>query len=150
MENTRKKMKPNESAEWCMGPDNLHPARSYTTSRLDEAVKLRLDNHPFRVDRMAVDFKPISIFSKFKNTVELGSDRIAMGRCLRGTKDAVFFKLSFQSQVTNQNGTVNRISYGDYWNLCLKAAKSFIKVRETFDYFRCTVYARFYCTHDAG
>ncbi len=121
------KLKAEQSFVWRLGPDNIHPARSYTTCKLDEAVKLRLDNHPLKMNREQynLNFKPISIFTKFKNTVELGSDNIALG-ILLNLKSAFTLNYSDLKKVTNNNGIVNKISYGDYWKLCTKASKSFI------------------------
>jgi hypothetical protein len=73
-------------SEWNLGPDCLHPAKSYTSSRLDEAVKLRIDEKKLTINKnksanlqKLPSMEPVSIFTRFKRTVELGPDKIALG-----------------------------------------------------------------------
>jgi hypothetical protein len=59
---------------WQNGPDKIHPAKSFTSTRLDEAVKLRVTNHLMT---------PVSIYSIFKKTVERHPDKTALGKFLK-------------------------------------------------------------------
>jgi hypothetical protein len=66
--------------EWNYGPDRLYPADSYTTVKIDGAVKLHLsdsDNVPF------YESKPESVYTSFKRTVERIPNNIALGKYRR-------------------------------------------------------------------
>lgn len=60
-------------AEWNLGPDNLRPTNSYTSIKLTDPVKLRLDDEFSQL-------KPISIYTKFRNTVEEIPNYPAIGK----------------------------------------------------------------------
>jgi hypothetical protein len=91
------------SDQWNDGPDNLCPSESYVAVNLLDAVKLRLNSN-LASDRQ----KPISIYSAFKKTVDTKPNHPA---------------LSFK-----EKGYWIQMSYKEYWDTCIKAAKSFIKV----------------------
>jgi hypothetical protein len=94
--------------EFNSGPDGLYPADSFTSTDLSKGVKLRLnDNTPSK-------YKPISIYTMFKNTVDKNPDH-----------EALAFK-------TEPNGPWCKFSYLEYWKTVNKAAKSFIKVNILF------------------
>ncbi len=63
--------------DWNSGPDELHPADSYTTTRLDGAVKLRYDC----AGESLYDLKPESLYTVFKATVKRVPNKIALGMC---------------------------------------------------------------------
>ena len=92
------------SKNWCAGPDMLIPADSYQTFKLDGAVKLRLDA------KNEAQFTPISIYTMFKRTVDAKPNHPALAYQLES--DGEWFEYS----------------YMDYWVLCHKAARSFIKL----------------------
>lgn len=96
-------------AEWKNGPDNLCPADSYYSSRLDKPVKLRTSEADLK------KYPTISIYTMFKRTVELKPNHPA---------------LAYKSNPTDAEYTL--VSYGDYWKTCHNAAKSFIKVNLAF------------------
>ncbi len=123
---------------WTHGPDMLHPAESYLTTDLSGAVKLRKtdnNNHP------------LSIYTKFKRTVELGPNQIALG--LFSTHKNFTFRKSkleyyfFLFAVTEENGVWTTITYAKYWELCMQAAKSFIKVQHLSIFSSCQFFFRF-------
>lgn len=88
--------------EWDQGPNTLYPAKSLTTTKLDEGVTLRISED-------AVKIKTQSIYTKFQTVV----DEIPM-------YPALAYKLKEKWIYIN---------YAEYWKLCNKAAKSFIKVK---------------------
>jgi hypothetical protein len=87
-----------------LGPDNLYPADSFVSTDLSKGVKIRL------ADNNAVKYKPMSIYTMFKNTVDKNPDH-----------EALAFK-------PDPNGPWCKFSYLEYWKIVNKAAKSFIKV----------------------
>jgi hypothetical protein len=93
-----------ENVLWSAGPDKLMPAESFISNRLDQPVKLRLG------EADAKKYPPISIFTAFKKTVDQRPDH-----------DALCYKIDPEGQWL-------RFSYLEYWKMCHKAAKSFIKV----------------------
>jgi hypothetical protein len=102
------------------GPDDLCPATSYTSTKLNEAVKLRLETN---------DKTPISIFTKFKKTVDQLPHKIALGKSNeRKEKYKHKNSICFCCQAHEVNGKWEQINYESYWNFCLKAAKSLIHV----------------------
>ncbi len=68
-----------EFINWDLGPDCLYPASSYITNKLDGAVKLRIDEKRLTINRKNPTFEPVSIFTRFKMTVEKGPEKIALG-----------------------------------------------------------------------
>lgn len=93
-----------KSYDWKSGPDNLCPAESTISSKLTQPVILRLNE----IDKKK--FPPISIYSVFKKTVSLRPDY-----------DALAYKKDADSPWA-------KFSFGEYWKMCHKAAKSFMKV----------------------
>ena len=87
------------------GTDTLLPAESYTCSRLDQVVKLRVSK-----SSDLVKYPPLSVYSMFKRTASI-----------RPNHDALVFK-------TSASDDWQRITYANYWRICNQAAKSFIKV----------------------
>jgi hypothetical protein len=73
----------NEHMEWNLGPDNLFPAKSYTSTRLGEAVIPRNDSSKLTINKKSSKTVPTSIFTKFKETVERTPDRVALGMSLK-------------------------------------------------------------------
>lgn len=92
------------SNEFDSGPDGLHPADSLSVSDIRKAVKLRLS------DNNAIKYKPMSVYTMFKNTVDKNPDH-----------EALAFK-------TSNDGVWCKFSYLEYWKIVQKAAKSLIKV----------------------
>ncbi len=85
-----------------VGPDQLCAADSIYSNRLDKPVLLR--SKP--VD--SKKFPPMSLYTMFKNTVDKGPNNKA---------------IAYKS-----NGVWCYFTYTEYFNICIKAAKSFIKV----------------------
>ena len=85
-----------------VGPDQLCAASSMYSSDLNVPVSLRSNLN----DR--TKYLPISIYTMFKKTVDLRPDQKALAYQVAGTW--CFY------------------SYKDYWRLCIKSAKSFIKL----------------------
>ena len=87
------------------GPDMVLRAHSFTSTKLDQPVKLRIGE----IDEQK--YVPISIYSMFKKTAETKPSHKAIG-----------FK--------NSNSQIEwaYFSFEEYWKICNKAAKSFIKV----------------------
>lgn len=83
------------------GPDALLPADSYFATRLDQPVKLRLTEA-----NSGVKYPPMSAYTMFKNTVT----KFPNSPALAYKKDNTWAKFTFQ----------------EYFNMCRKAAKSFI------------------------
>jgi hypothetical protein len=65
--------------EWNLGPDNLYPAKSYTTCKLNEATKLRDDSRKLTINKKTLNRTPISVYTKFKETVEKSPNKPALG-----------------------------------------------------------------------
>jgi hypothetical protein len=65
--------------EWNLGPDSIQPAKSYTSTRLDEPVKLRIDERKLVINKNSQEYEPISIFTRFKRRVEERPDHVALG-----------------------------------------------------------------------
>jgi long-subunit acyl-CoA synthetase (AMP-forming) len=87
------------------GPDCLFPAESFYASKLNDSVKLRTSERDLK------KFPLISIYTMFKRTVELNPNHAA---------------LCFKSNATDSDYVT--IKYSDYWKICHKVAKSFLKV----------------------
>ena len=58
---------------WNGGPEELCPANSYLSVNLTDAVKIRMTNNDY------TDYKPISIYSVFRNTVQENGNHPALG-----------------------------------------------------------------------
>jgi hypothetical protein len=67
------------SVEWDLGPDCLYPAASYVSTSLDTAVKLRIDEKKLTLNKKVCSLIPVSIFTRFKKTVEEGPNKVALG-----------------------------------------------------------------------
>ena len=89
---------------WSAGPDHIMPIESYMSTSMNKPVKLRIND---TTDRK---IPPISIYSMFKSVVDARPDHPA---------------LVFQNSMDEPWETY---SYMDYWILCHKAARSFIKL----------------------
>ena len=89
---------------WNYGPDKLMPAESFMSTRLDSPVKLKLGE----ID--AKKYPPLSLYTVFKKTVDSRPDH-----------DALVYK-------AKPDGPWLKFSYLEYWKMCNKVAKSFIKV----------------------
>ena len=87
------------------GPDTILNAYSFTSSKLNQPVKLRLSE----VDMEK--YPPLSVYTMFKRTVEKMPHH-----------NALAFK------ATNSQSQWAYFTYEEYWKICNKAAKSFIKV----------------------
>lgn len=61
------------SSVWNEGPDQICPASSFIAVGLTDAVKLRMTNNDY------TDYKPISIYSIFKKTVQEKGSHPALG-----------------------------------------------------------------------
>jgi hypothetical protein len=66
-------------SEWDLGPDNLYPTSLETATRLCDAVKLRINDKKLTINKKNPDCVPISLFTKFKQIVEQGPSKIALG-----------------------------------------------------------------------
>ncbi len=66
-------------SNWNFGPDTFYPATSYTATSLHDAVKIRLNKENQTIHSKNVDNRPVSIFTRFKNTVKNGPKKIALG-----------------------------------------------------------------------
>jgi hypothetical protein len=91
---------------WNQGPDKIISTDSEFVSKLNQACKIRLDDLDSKI------VPPLSIYTMFKRTVDQ-----------KPNHDALVFK-------NNPNGEWIRFSMLEYWRICRKAAKSFIKVVE--------------------
>jgi hypothetical protein len=89
---------------WNFGPDKIMPAQSYTSNKLDQPVKLKIGE----LDQK--HYPPISIYSAFEKTVKARPDFPALAYKPKAGDPWAYF------------------SYSEYWKICIKAAKSFIKV----------------------
>ncbi len=87
---------------WTHGPDEIMPAKDYFSSRLDEPVKLRIK------DTNSTEYKPLSVYTIFEQTVNK-----------RPNHPALCYK---------QQDKWLKFTYKEYFEICRKAAKSFIKV----------------------
>lgn len=90
------------NGEWNQGPDNLMPADSYFSKKLDQPVLLRSKD----IDK--AKYPIISIYTAFKQTVDKNPSFPALAHKI--DNQWVYF------------------TYEEYWKMCIKAAKSFIKV----------------------
>jgi hypothetical protein len=91
------------------GPDMLVEAHSFTSSKLNQAVRLRIGEVDWN------RYVPISIYSLFKKTVDKKPEH-----------KAICFKSS------NAQREWAYFTYEEYFKICNKAAKSFIKVFNAF------------------
>jgi hypothetical protein len=91
--------------DWASGPDNICPSTSFRSNKLNQPVKLCLS------ELDSNKFPPLSIYTIFKRTVNQRTDYPALA-----------FKKS------NDDPNFTFLSYSEYWKVCQKAAKSFIKV----------------------
>jgi hypothetical protein len=73
----------NNKPEWNLGPDNLYPASSFTSSNLNDAVKVRNDYKKLTINKKHPSTTPVSIFTKFKQSVENHPDKAALGMFIR-------------------------------------------------------------------
>ena len=89
-------------ADWNSGPDTLQPSDSYFSCKLDQPVLLRSKD----VDK--VKYPIYSIYTCMKTTVNKIPDHVALA-----------YKV---------NNVWVHFTYDEYWKICNKAAKSFIKV----------------------
>lgn len=89
---------------WQRGPDEIMPAESFYSTTLSEPVNLRLNDNEIQ------EYPPMSIYTMFKKTVDQNPNQ-----------DALAFK-------PNDKGDWAKFTYLEYWKMCNKAAKSFIKV----------------------
>lgn len=90
------------STTWSKGPDELIPCDSFYSNSLGTAVKLRSkDNDDKRYPTM-------SMYTMFKRTVDANPNHPALA--YKSADKWCFF------------------SYAEYWRMCLKAAKSLIKL----------------------
>ncbi len=87
---------------WRKGPDELIPACSYYASSLGTPVKLRSK------EQDAKKYPTMSMYSMFKHTVDANPSHPALA-----------YKAA---------GRWHFFSYAEYWRMCQKAAKSFIKL----------------------
>ncbi len=60
---------------WCLGPDVIYPATSCTTTKLDGAVKIK-------TEKKHTDSEIISLYTRFKNTVEKAPKHSALSNKL--------------------------------------------------------------------
>ena len=91
-----------EPFAWKSGPDELIPADSFYSQKLDIPVKLRskeIDQQKYPI---------MSLFSAFKQTVRQKRDHLALAY--------------------KQNNAWVYLTYLEYWNKCARAARSFIRV----------------------
>ena len=87
------------------GPDMILNANSFTSTKLDQPVKIRLSE----IDHQK--YVPISIYNMFKKTAEARPNHKAIGfKTSSSQKEWAYF------------------TYEEYWKIANKAAKSFIKV----------------------
>lgn len=86
---------------WKDGPDKICPADSFYSTSLDNPVMLRQGPDKF---------KPISIYTMFKNLVD---------------ENPYHYALAYKTKIDNE---WTKVTFSDYWKLCHKAAKSFIQV----------------------
>jgi hypothetical protein len=89
---------------WNQGPDKIIPSDALFVNKLNQAYKLRIEDLDGKI------VPPISIYTMFKRSVDQ-----------KPNHDALVFKNS-------PDGGWIRFSLLEYWKICRKAAKSFIKV----------------------
>ena len=99
---------PKTAAVWNLGPDALIPAENYHATRLDQPIKLRLSKN-----NSGTKYPPMSIYTMFKKTVDKYPQTVALAY----KKDTSWIKINFQ----------------EYFDMCKKAAKSFIHVSDFFN-----------------
>jgi long-chain-fatty-acid--CoA ligase ACSBG len=87
--------------------DKLAQADSYTSSDLSKAVKLRGDESSFE------KYPPFTIYSIFKQTVE---------------QRPLHNALAFKPKSDPNSASWIYLNYTDYFEICKKAAKSFISL----------------------
>ena len=87
------------------GPDKVLDASSYTSDKLDKPVKIRYSE----VD--AKTYPTMSVYTMFKKTMTAFPSH-----------NALAFKAN------NSQTEWAYFDYSEYWKICNKAAKSFIKV----------------------
>ena len=92
----------NPFENWVSGPDNVMPSEKYVSSKLDDVVKLKY------LDNDEIDYPPLSIYTLMKEV------------CIKNP--------THLAHVTFFDDHVVELTYGDYWNCVIKAAKSFIKL----------------------
>jgi hypothetical protein len=68
-----------EDNNWNFGPDTLYSAKSYTATKLNQAVKIRLIRENQTISKTYSENRITSIFTRFKSTVEKGPKQIALG-----------------------------------------------------------------------
>lgn len=89
---------------WSAGPDKIMPAESHTSTKLNQPVKLKTGELDLK------HFPPLSIYSAFAKTAKARPDYPALAYKQNHESPWAYF------------------SYSEYWKMCVKAAKSFIKV----------------------
>ena len=92
-----------------MTSDTLVQSDSFTTSDITKGVKLRM------TDTDAKLFPPITIYSMFRKTVDERPNHPALG-----------FKT-----ISDTNGTFTIMTFSEYFKICHRVAKSFMKVSLT-------------------
>lgn len=90
-----------------MRSDKLADADSFTSSDLSKAVKLRGDESSFE------KYPPLTVYTMFKQTVEQGPEAPA---------------LAFKPRSDPNSPSWIYINYAEYFEICKKAAKSFISL----------------------
>ena len=90
--------------DWKDGPDNVCPADSTMSCQLGQPVKLRLTSADEK------RYPPVSVYGLFKKLVGF-----------RPHHDALAFKNNIEDDWI-------KFSFDEYWKMCNKAAKSFIKL----------------------
>jgi hypothetical protein len=94
---------------WKSGPDELMPADSFFSHKLDIPVKLRSKETDQK------KYPIISLFTAFKQTVTQGRDHLALAY--------------------KENNVWVYLTYLEYWEKCARAARSFIKVKNIYAIF---------------
>ncbi len=89
-----------------MTSDRLAPCDSFTTSDITKGVKLRM------TDTDAKLYPPITIYSMFRKTVDERPNHPALG----------------YKTISDTNGTFTIMNFSEYFKVCHRVAKSFIKV----------------------
>lgn len=87
---------------WNRGPDEVMPAEKFVTDTFNDVVKLRYQ------DSDKIEYPPLSIYSIMKQT------------CLRNPQHP--------AHITFNDNYIETLLYGEYWNKCILAAKSLIKM----------------------
>jgi hypothetical protein len=89
-----------------MSSDTLAPYESFTTSEITKGVKLRM------TDTDAKLFPPITLYTMFRKTVDERPNHPALG----------------YKTLSDTNGTFTIMTFSEYFKMCHRVAKSFIKV----------------------